>query len=78
MILNFRKLAYLSMKVLSFILFLFVVFVVYSFIETIFYIRSAGGLSALNYPDVTGHLVILFFGLGCLYFSVKITRKMKG
>lgn len=78
MILDFRKLAYLSMRALSFVLFLFVIFVVYSFIETIFYIRSAGGLFALNYPDVTGHLVILFMALACLYLTVKITRKMKG
>lgn len=74
---NFKKTAYLLMNVVSVVLFLFLIFVIYSFIETIFYIKSVGGLSALNYPEVTGHLVIMFFSLGCLYFSIKATRKIK-
>ncbi|EOS95892.1 hypothetical protein LU631_20675 [Erwinia tracheiphila] len=74
---NFKKIAYLLMSVVSVFLFLFLMFAVYSFIEKLVYIKSLGGLSALNYPEVTGHLVIMFFGLGCLYFSIKATRKIK-
>lgn len=73
-----KKVAYFSMRAISLIIFLFLIFAVYSFIETLVYIQSVGGLSALNYPEVTGHLVIMFFGLGCLYFSIKATRKIKG
>jgi uncharacterized protein with PQ loop repeat len=70
--------AYLLMNIVSMFLFLFLIFAVYSFIETLVYIKSVGGLSALNYPEVTGHLVIMFLGLGCLYFSIKAIRKIKG
>lgn len=65
------------MKIISLILFLFLIFAVYSFIVTLIYIKSVGGLSALNYAEVTGHLVIIFFSLGCFYFCIKATRKMK-
>ncbi len=73
-----RKVAYLLMRAISLILFLFLLFAVYSFVGTLMYIKSVGGLSALNYAEVTGHLVIMFFSLGCLYFSIKATRKLKG
>jgi len=73
-----KKTAYFMMRTISIILFLFLIYAVYSFVETLMYIQSVGGLSALNYPEVTGHLVIMFFGLGCLYFSIKTTRKIKG
>ena len=74
---NFKKIAFLLMILVSVVLFLFLIFAVYSFIETLMYIKSVGGLSELNYPEVTGHLVIMFFCLGCLYFSIKTTRKLK-
>jgi len=73
-----KKTAYFMMRTISIILFLFLIYAVYSFVDTLMYIQSVGGLSALNYPEVTGHLVIMFFGLGCLYFSIKTTRKIKG
>jgi len=66
------------MMLISVFLFFFLIFAFYSFIETLLYIKSVGGLSELNYPEVTGHLIIMFFGLGCLYFSIKTTRKIKG
>lgn len=74
---NLKKTAYFFMMVLSVIIFLFLMFAIYSFGETLLYIKSTGGLSALNYPEITGHLVIMFFGLGCFYFCLKATQKLK-
>ncbi|EPY7420096.1 hypothetical protein ACXEKA_005173 [Klebsiella pneumoniae] len=72
-----NKIAYLSMMAVSIFFSILLIFAIYSFIETLIYIKSVGGLSELNYPEVTGHLVIMLLGLGCLYFSIKTTRKIK-
>ncbi len=69
------KSLYYFFVVLSVFIFCFIVFAVYSFVSTLFYIYSVGGLSPLNYGEVTGHLVIIFFGLGSFFFSMKIIQK---
>lgn len=75
---NVKKTLRFSLKALSIILSLFLIFTIFSFIREIIYINSFGGLSALNYPDITGHLVIMLLTLGCLYVSIKTTLKLKG
>lgn len=77
MSLNVKRITYLLMNVISVVLFLFLIFATYSFITTLIYVKSVGGLSLLNLPEVTGHLVIMFFALGCLCFSIKIILKIK-
>jgi len=34
-----------------------------------------GGLYGVNSGNLAGHLVILFFSMGCFYFSLKATQK---
>ncbi len=74
---NIKKLVYFSMMALSSALFLFMLFTIYSFVIIMQYIYDVGGLSPFNYSDVVGHILILFFSLGCLYFSLKTTLKLK-
>jgi len=72
-----KNFIYLFMASISFLLLCLITFVIFSFSSTIIYIYEDGGLSPLNYSYVLGHLLILIFGLGCFYFSIKTTIKMK-
>jgi len=71
------KSLYYFLATLSVLIFFFLVFAVYSLITTIFYVYSVGGLSPLNYGEVTGHLIIKLFGLGCFLLSIKSVNKLR-
>lgn len=72
--LNMKSLYYFFCA-LSVFIFCFIIFAIYSFVTTLFYIYTVGGLSPLNYGEVTGHLIIIFFALGCFLFSIKTALK---
>ncbi|EKN5046592.1 hypothetical protein DVQ84_07515 [Yersinia enterocolitica] len=77
LIMNINKFLFHTMILLSFCVFCFITFVVFSFSTTLTDIYDEGGLNPFNYGYVVGHLLILMFGLGCFYFSIKTTLRLK-
>jgi len=63
-----------------FSIFTLILILFYTLVNLIVYIyesRGLGGINLLDMSTITGHLVIVFLCLGCLYFSSKITLKIR-
>ncbi len=52
----------------------------YTLISLLFVIKEMindGGIYGVNSGNLAGHLIILFFSMGCFYFSAKTTQRIK-
>lgn len=58
----------------------FACILVFMFCSMLFVIKMLlddGGIYAFNSGNFIGHLLIILFSAGILYFSIKITRRLK-
>lgn len=77
LIVSINKFIFYTVISLSFCVFFFIAFVLFSFSTTLIDIYDEGGLNPFNYGYIVGHLLILMFGLGCFYFSIKTVLRLK-